>query len=148
MAFLQDTPKSKDARGTLRRIWSYLERQRWVLVGVLGLVILPSAVSPCLRIPLFWLAFKRLPFPLYLRMALAALRDTGVLTLVFHTWELASLPAGVAPAWLVRPSGPELVGRLRRLLLALRPLARFETCGAIAARAVGGASPDGKVAYP
>ena len=45
MAFLQDAPKSKDARGTLRRMWSYLERQRWVLVGVLVLVILTSIVD-------------------------------------------------------------------------------------------------------
>jgi ATP-binding cassette, subfamily B, multidrug efflux pump len=45
MAFLQDVTKSKDARGTLRRIWSYLERQRWVLVGVLVLVILTSIVD-------------------------------------------------------------------------------------------------------
>jgi len=45
MAFLQDAPKSKDARGTLRRLWTYLERQRWVLVGVLVLVILTSIVD-------------------------------------------------------------------------------------------------------
>jgi ATP-binding cassette subfamily B protein len=45
MAFLQDAPKSKDARGTLRRVWSYLERQRGVLAGVLVLVILTSIVD-------------------------------------------------------------------------------------------------------
>ena len=28
MGFLQDAPKSKDAKGTLRRLWTYLKRQR------------------------------------------------------------------------------------------------------------------------
>jgi hypothetical protein len=33
MDFLRGgTPKSKDPRGTLRRLWTYLERQRWVLI--------------------------------------------------------------------------------------------------------------------
>ena len=45
MALLQDSQKSKDASGTLRRLWTYLERQRWVLVGVLVLVILTSFVD-------------------------------------------------------------------------------------------------------
>ena len=44
-ALFQDSQKSKDARGTLRRLWTYLERQRWVLVGVLVLVILTSFVD-------------------------------------------------------------------------------------------------------
>lgn len=42
MAFLQDSPKSKDARSTLRRLWTYLERQRWVLMGTALLVIFTS----------------------------------------------------------------------------------------------------------
>ena len=45
MVFLQEAPKSKDARGTLRRLWTYLERQRWTLVGVVLLVILTSFVD-------------------------------------------------------------------------------------------------------
>jgi peptidoglycan/xylan/chitin deacetylase (PgdA/CDA1 family) len=100
-----------------------------------GLVIIPAAVSPRLRVPLFWLGFKHLPLPLYLRFARAALRDTGFLSLVFHPWEYADLPAGIAPRYIVRPSGTVLLARLRRLIERLRPHVRFST-HAMAAEAV------------
>ena len=45
MGFLQDTPKSKDAKGTLRRLWTYLKRQRWVLIATVGLVLITSLVD-------------------------------------------------------------------------------------------------------
>ncbi|MBN2116483.1 MAG: ABC transporter ATP-binding protein [Anaerolineales bacterium] len=45
MAFLQDSPKSKDARGTLRRLWTYLERQRWTLIGTALLVVVTSIID-------------------------------------------------------------------------------------------------------
>jgi ATP-binding cassette, subfamily B, multidrug efflux pump len=45
MAFLQDSVKSKNARGTLLRLWGYLERQRWVLAGTALLVIATSVVD-------------------------------------------------------------------------------------------------------
>lgn len=98
-----------------------------------GLVVIPAAVSPRLRVPLFWLSFKRLPLPLYLRMARAALRRTGYLSLVLHPWEFADLPSGVAPKWIIRPHGVAHVARLRRLLEALRPHARFATHATAAA---------------
>ena len=100
-----------------------------------GLMVLPAAVSPRLRVPLFWLAFKRLPFPLYVRLARAALRDTGYLSLVFHPWEFSDLPAGVASRWLIRPCGTVLLARLHRLLEALQPHGRFATHATAAAEA-------------
>ncbi len=45
MGFLQDAPKSKDAKGTLRRLWTYLKRQRWVLIATVGLVLITSLVD-------------------------------------------------------------------------------------------------------
>ncbi|MBL8092531.1 MAG: ABC transporter ATP-binding protein [Anaerolineales bacterium] len=45
MAFLQDGPKSKNTVATLRRLWAYLKRQRWVLIGVVGLVIVTAVVD-------------------------------------------------------------------------------------------------------
>lgn len=97
-----------------------------------GLVIIPAAVSPRLRVPLFWLGFKHLPLPLYLRFARAALRDTGFLSLVFHPWEYADLPAGIAPRYAIRPCGAVLLSRLRRMLEGLRPFSRFTTHAAAA----------------
>ncbi len=45
MGLLSDSEKSKDTRGTLWRLWSYLERQRWVLAGTTLLVIVTSLVD-------------------------------------------------------------------------------------------------------
>ena len=45
MGLLRETEKSKNARGTLMRLWAYLRRQRWVLVGTTFLVIITSAVD-------------------------------------------------------------------------------------------------------
>jgi ATP-binding cassette subfamily B protein len=45
MDFLRGAPKSKDPRGTLRRLWTYLERQRWVLIGVALIVIVTSILD-------------------------------------------------------------------------------------------------------
>jgi ABC-type multidrug transport system fused ATPase/permease subunit len=46
MDFLRGgTPKSKDPRGTLRRLWTYLERQRWVLILTVFVVIATSVLD-------------------------------------------------------------------------------------------------------
>ena len=45
LAFLQDAPKSKDTSATLRRLWRYLQRQRWTLIGVVALVIVTAVVD-------------------------------------------------------------------------------------------------------
>jgi ATP-binding cassette subfamily B protein len=44
-AFLQGGAKSKDPRSTLRRLWPYLERQRWVLVLTVFVVIVSSILD-------------------------------------------------------------------------------------------------------
>ncbi len=46
MDFLRGgAPKSKDPRGTVRRLWSYLERQRWLLIATTLLVIVTSVID-------------------------------------------------------------------------------------------------------
>ncbi len=45
MGMFREVEKSKDARGTLRRLWGYLDRQRWVLAGMTCLVILTSGID-------------------------------------------------------------------------------------------------------
>lgn len=45
IAFLQGAPKSKDPRGTLARLWVYLQRQRWMLVLTVGIVMLSSILD-------------------------------------------------------------------------------------------------------
>jgi ATP-binding cassette subfamily B protein len=45
MRMFQEVEKSKDTRATLLRLWSYLERQRWLLVGSGILVVVTSIIS-------------------------------------------------------------------------------------------------------
>ncbi len=45
MGLLKEAEKSKDTRGTLRRLWAYLKRQRLMLTGVGLLVIVVSALD-------------------------------------------------------------------------------------------------------
>ena len=45
MGMFREAEKSKDARGTLLRLWGYLYRQRWVLAGVACLVVVTSGVD-------------------------------------------------------------------------------------------------------
>jgi ATP-binding cassette subfamily B multidrug efflux pump len=37
--------KARDARGTLVRLWGYLKREKWALVGVVSLVLLTTALN-------------------------------------------------------------------------------------------------------
>ena len=45
MDFLRGAPKSKDPRGTLRRLWTYLQRQRWLLMFTVLVVIVTSLLD-------------------------------------------------------------------------------------------------------
>ncbi|MHB1355224.1 MAG: ABC transporter ATP-binding protein [Anaerolineae bacterium] len=45
MGILQEGQKSKNVRGTLRRLWDYLRRQRWVLAVTTLLVIITSGLD-------------------------------------------------------------------------------------------------------
>lgn len=45
MGMFTETGKSQDTRGTLLRLWSYLQRQRWVLMGTALLVVVTSVAD-------------------------------------------------------------------------------------------------------
>jgi ATP-binding cassette subfamily B multidrug efflux pump len=45
MGMQQEGQKSKNARGTLRRLWDYLRRQRWVLLATTLLVVATSGLD-------------------------------------------------------------------------------------------------------
>ena len=45
MGLLREGEKSKNTRGTLLRLWGYLQRQRWVLVGAALLVVVTTLVD-------------------------------------------------------------------------------------------------------
>jgi peptidoglycan/xylan/chitin deacetylase (PgdA/CDA1 family) len=56
-----------------------------------GLWILPASVTPVARIPVFWLAFKNIPFHIYTRLCDSILKKDGYLVFYVHPWEFSDL---------------------------------------------------------
>jgi ATP-binding cassette subfamily B protein len=42
---LREKPHVKDARGTLKRLWYYLQRQKWALVAAALLITITAALE-------------------------------------------------------------------------------------------------------
>ncbi len=81
-----------------------------------GLTTLPLSVSPFLRLPLFWLAFKNLPYSVFLKAVIRTLKHDGYLHLYFHPWEFTNLAEYRIPAYIKKLNGDELLNRLQQLL--------------------------------
>jgi peptidoglycan/xylan/chitin deacetylase (PgdA/CDA1 family) len=87
----------------------------------------PASVSPQLRIPLFWLAFKNMPYFLFKRLAVDTLRKDGYLCLYFHPWEFTDIWEFAIPGYAKRWSGEKLQHRLFRLIKDLKAEGEFST---------------------
>lgn len=92
-----------------------------------GMIRLPASVSPHLRMPLFWLSFKNLPYSLYLHFAKRALAKDGYLCLYFHPWEFINLDKYKVPAYTKKLAGEKLQELLSRLIRDLQKEAEFAT---------------------
>ncbi|MFL5739885.1 MAG: polysaccharide deacetylase family protein [Flavisolibacter sp.] len=90
-----------------------------------GVMRFPVSVSPCLRIPLFWLSFKNLPYFLYLHLVSKTIKKDGYVCLYFHPWEFINLKKYHIPQYTKRWSGKKLENRLRKLVHDLRPYGSF-----------------------
>ncbi|MDD4933429.1 MAG: polysaccharide deacetylase family protein [Methylacidiphilaceae bacterium] len=91
------------------------------------LIRIPVSVSPLIRFPCFWLAFKNTPPALFRTVAAWTLAEGGYLHLVFHPWEFADLDGYGLPRWISSPCGQELLDRLASFLDWLGARARFTT---------------------
>jgi len=90
--------------------------------------ILPSSVTPRLRIPLFWLAFKNLPLSFIKQCSLRILKNDHYLSLYFHPWEYADLmPYKAMPFYTRQVSGAKLLHKLTAYLSWLKTMASFST---------------------
>lgn len=92
-----------------------------------GMLRVPCSVSPTLRIPLFWLAFKNFPYSFYKGLALQTLRSAGYLNLYFHPWEFTDVSKYKLPFYVKRHSGKKLLDKLDQLIKDLKKEAGFET---------------------
>ena len=95
------------------------------LVATNGIVKFPVSVTPRLRIPLFWLAFKNMPYNLYLRLALQTLRKDGYLCLYFHPWEFTDISNYKLPFYIKRGNKKALLLKFKRLLIDLSAEGEF-----------------------
>jgi peptidoglycan/xylan/chitin deacetylase (PgdA/CDA1 family) len=92
-----------------------------------GIIELPPSVSPILRIPLFWLAFKNFPYGYYKNLVLGSLKKDGYVCLYFHPWEFADLTLFKLPLVIKRMSGEVLTNRLQKLITDLKEQGDFMT---------------------
>lgn len=89
-----------------------------------GMLRVPASVSPYVRIPLFWLSFKNIPYQVFKMLAIQALKKDGYLCLYFHPWEFTPVSHGL-PAYTRRLAGEPLLLRLQRLLTEFKKEAEF-----------------------
>ncbi|MFT3701848.1 MAG: polysaccharide deacetylase family protein [Agriterribacter sp.] len=92
-----------------------------------GIIQVPVSVTPNLRIPLFWLAFKNMSYSMYLRLALQTLKKDGYLCLYFHPWEFAGIDTYDIPSYIKRADPAKLFSKLTRLVNDLSNEAKFIT---------------------
>ena len=67
-----------------------------------GLKRIPASVSPIIRIPLFWLAFKNFPLWFYQSIARWTFQTDGTLMLYFHPWEFTDISQFGLPKYITR----------------------------------------------
>ena len=88
---------------------------------------LPTSVTPHLRIPLFWLAFKNLPYFVFKQMAIQTLHNDGCLSLYFHPWEFIDINQYKIPGYTKRLCGIALQQRMHQLIKDLKKEGQFIT---------------------
>jgi ATP-binding cassette subfamily B multidrug efflux pump len=110
-------PRAKDARRTLFRIWGYLQRQKWALLGIVGLVVLTTVLG-VLGPFLMGIAIDQFIMEEDLAgLARIALAMLGVYLLSsLSTWLQGSIMAGVAQRT-VRDLRDDLFAKLQTLSL-------------------------------
>lgn len=80
-----------------------------------GVLQIPTAVTPLMRIPLFWLALHNFPLWMYKSLALRCWKHDGYFATYFHPWEF--YPLGEHPEFKVgfisrNHAGEQMVSRL------------------------------------
>ncbi|RTL56915.1 MAG: DUF3473 domain-containing protein [Sphingobacteriales bacterium] len=91
------------------------------------IVRIPASVTPNLRIPLFWLAFKNMPLSLFVKFTLQTLRQDGYVSLYLHPWEFTELSNYQIPNYTKRYSGKRLEYRLHQFIEAMKQEGQFIT---------------------
>ena len=88
--------------------------------------ILPSSVTPILRIPLFWLSFKNLPSWVN-KLLFQRIRQNGVFVFYIHPWEFADIKTYRLPNYVKRVCGDDLVQKMDSFLGFIAKYGQFST---------------------
>lgn len=92
-----------------------------------NMIRVPASVSPGLRVPLFWLAFKNLPYPVFKHLLKRVLKKDGYACLYFHPWEFININQYKIPAYAKKDADKILLEKLHRLIKDFKPIANFTT---------------------
>lgn len=90
-----------------------------------GIYRIPASVSPNLRIPLFWLSFKNMPWNVFKYLAQQTLKKDGYLCLYFHPWEFTDINQYQLPLFTRRWCIDQLLERLNRAIQYLQKEGEF-----------------------
>lgn len=85
-----------------------------------GITRVPASVSPNLRIPLFWLTFKNMPWLLFKTLAIQTLKKDGYICLYFHPWEFIPIENYGLPLFTRRWCDGYLLERLHKTIQTLK----------------------------
>ena len=89
--------------------------------------IIPSSVTPLIRIPLFWLSFKNLP--LWLNQWLfRRVMHNGLFVFYIHPWEFADLSRFDLPFYVKRVDGEALAHKFEQFMAYMATKGKFVTC--------------------
>ncbi|MGS0033334.1 hypothetical protein ACUOGZ_25295, partial [Escherichia coli] len=88
---------------------------------------IPASVTPHLRIPLFWLSAKNIPFAIYKQLCIQTLKKDEVLCLYFHPWEFTDIKGFGLPAYTRRFAGATFITRIEKLLKSFSNHGEFIT---------------------
>jgi peptidoglycan/xylan/chitin deacetylase (PgdA/CDA1 family) len=90
-----------------------------------GIWELPASVTPVMRIPIFWLAFKNFPLGFYKTLCKRILNHDGYILFYVHPWEFTDLSAYPLPGIVKKIDGEALLQRLDRLFTYLGKQGEF-----------------------
>ncbi len=89
--------------------------------------ILPSSVTPILRIPLFWLSFKNLPLWVS-KFLFNRIRQNGLFIFYIHPWEFADISNFELPAYIKKVDGEKLAEKFDLFMDYITTKGDFVTC--------------------
>ena len=95
--------------------------------------VLPSSVTPLLRLPLFWLTFKNLPLWVN-KWLFRRVSYNGLFVFYIHPWEFADLSRFKLPFYVKRLDGEALADKFEQFMAYIHEKGEFVTCSELVSK--------------